>query len=114
MPSSASLRDRLHLQEEIPDSALEGDREPPYLRPAEASPEHSTCMSDGRCSTDIPARVVHEHRAPAAPPGPEAFTEIYSGSGKVEASTTTAFTRLIRNLARVPGIRAPGGADRPG
>jgi pyruvate dehydrogenase E1 component len=37
-------------------------------------------------------------------PVPEAYAEIHAGSGKVEASTTTAFTRLIRNLSRVEGF----------
>jgi pyruvate dehydrogenase E1 component len=37
-------------------------------------------------------------------PPTEAYQEIYAGSGKVEASTTTAFTRLIRNLSRVEGF----------
>jgi pyruvate dehydrogenase E1 component len=37
-------------------------------------------------------------------PGPDTFSEVYAGSGKVEASTTTAFTRLLRGLARVEGF----------
>jgi pyruvate dehydrogenase E1 component len=32
------------------------------------------------------------------------FEEVYAGSGKIEASTTTAFTRLLRNLARSEGF----------
>ncbi|MDX1447453.1 MAG: pyruvate dehydrogenase (acetyl-transferring), homodimeric type, partial [Acidimicrobiia bacterium] len=39
-------------------------------------------------------------RVPLDLPKPEVFTETYQGSGKVEASTTTAFTRLLRNMAR--------------
>jgi pyruvate dehydrogenase E1 component len=37
-------------------------------------------------------------------PPPETFSEVYAGSGKVEASTTTAFTRLLRGLARSEGF----------
>jgi pyruvate dehydrogenase E1 component len=98
------LRDRLHLHEEIADSALEGDKEPPYLRPVEGSPEHQYLHQRRKVLNGyVPTRLV-QNRVPMPLPGPEAFTEIYSGSGKVEASTTTAFTRLIRNLARVPGF----------
>ncbi|MGH7482051.1 MAG: pyruvate dehydrogenase (acetyl-transferring), homodimeric type, partial [Acidimicrobiia bacterium] len=96
------LRNRLNLQEEIPDSALEGDSVPPYLRPAEGSPEHQYLHERRKILNGyLPSRQV-QIRVPLQLPGPEAFAEIYAGSGKVEASTTTAFTRLIRNLARVP------------
>jgi pyruvate dehydrogenase E1 component len=37
-------------------------------------------------------------------PVPESYAEIHAGSGKIEASTTTAFTRLLRNLSRVEGF----------
>ncbi|HEY7564732.1 MAG TPA: pyruvate dehydrogenase (acetyl-transferring), homodimeric type [Acidimicrobiia bacterium] len=96
------LRDRLHLQEEVEDSALEGDREPPYLRPEDGSPEHQYLHERRKVLNGyLPSRTVTV-RQPLVLPSPEAFSEIYSGSGKVEASTTTAFTRLLRNLARVP------------
>ena len=37
-------------------------------------------------------------------PGDDTYAEIHAGSGKVEASTTTAFTRLLRNLSRAEGF----------
>jgi pyruvate dehydrogenase E1 component len=98
------LRDRLHLQEEIPDAALEGDKVPPYLRPAEGSPEYQYLHERRKVLNGyLPSRVT-QIRLPMPLPGSESFSEIYAGSGKAEASTTTAFTRLIRNLARVPGF----------
>lgn len=98
------MRDRLHLEEEVPDSALEGDKEPPYLRPTEGSPEHQYLHERRKILNGyLPSRVV-SIRSPLILPAPETFSEIYSGSGKVEASTTTAFTRLIRNLARSDGF----------
>jgi pyruvate dehydrogenase E1 component len=98
------LRERLHLQEDVPESALEGDREPPYLRLGEGSPEEQYLHERRKLLNGyLPTRQT-QVRLPVSLPGPEAFSEIYAGSGKVEASTTTAFTRLIRNLCRIPGF----------
>jgi pyruvate dehydrogenase E1 component len=98
------MRDRLHLQDEVPESALEGDKEPPYIRPAEGSPEHQYLHERRKILNGyLPSRVV-SIRNPLILPPPETFAEIYGGSGKVEASTTTAFTRLIRNLGRSEGF----------
>ncbi|MGQ0848320.1 MAG: pyruvate dehydrogenase (acetyl-transferring), homodimeric type [Actinomycetota bacterium] len=98
------LRDRLSLQEDIPDEALEGDADPPYLRPMEGSPEHQYLHERRKVLNGyLPARVTTV-RSTLTLPGPEAFAEIYAGSGKAEASTTTAFTRLLRNLARTEGF----------
>ena len=94
------LRTRLSLEEDVPEESLEGDRVPMYLRFADGSPEAQYLHQRRKVlSGYLPARTT-EVRTPLTLPGPEAFAEIYSGSGKVEASTTTAFTRLIRNLAR--------------
>ncbi|MEX0946214.1 MAG: pyruvate dehydrogenase (acetyl-transferring), homodimeric type [Acidimicrobiia bacterium] len=98
------LRERLQLHEEIPEVSLEGDREPPYFRPAEDSPEIQYLMDHRKVlQGTLPSRVIRV-RSPLPLPGPEAFAEVYSGSAKVEASTTTAFTRLLRNLCRVEGF----------
>jgi pyruvate dehydrogenase E1 component len=96
------LRERLFLHEEIPEESLAGDRVPPYFRPGEDSPEFQYLMEHRKVLHGaLPSRVVRV-RSPLILPGPEAFSEVYAGSGKAEASTTTAFTRLLRNLCRVP------------
>ncbi|MGH8924916.1 MAG: pyruvate dehydrogenase (acetyl-transferring), homodimeric type [Acidimicrobiia bacterium] len=98
------LRTRLSLEEDVPEESLEGDKEPMYLRFPDGSPEAQYLHQRRKVlSGYLPARVV-EVRSPLTLPPPQAFAEIYSGSGKVEASTTTAFTRLIRNLARTEGF----------
>ncbi len=94
------LRSRLHLEDEIPESALEADNDPPYYRPAEDTPEYQYLMDTRkRLHGSLPSRTTHV-RVPLTLPTEDDFREIHAGSGKVEASTTTAFTRLLRNLAR--------------
>ena len=98
------LRTRLSLEEDVPEESLQGDQEPMYLRFPDGSPEAQYLHQRRKVlSGYLPQRTV-EVRSPLTLPGPQAFAEIYSGSGKVEASTTTAFTRLIRNLARTEGF----------
>jgi pyruvate dehydrogenase E1 component len=94
-----TLRDRLHLHDEIPEDALDADA-PPYFRPAEDSVEYRYMM-DRRKALDgeMPSRLVRERR-PLQLPSDKPFDEFASGSGKQQASTTMAFTRLLRNLAR--------------
>jgi len=98
------LRERLSLQGDISEESLAGDKEPSYLRFAEGSPELEYLHQRRKVLHGyLPSRDI-ETRSPLPLPPPESFAEIYSGSGKVEASTTTAFTRLIRNLARTEGF----------
>ncbi|WP_334145084.1 pyruvate dehydrogenase (acetyl-transferring), homodimeric type [Rhabdothermincola sp.] len=93
------LRDRLRLDDVIPDEALDGDR-PPYYRPPEGSVEHTYLMERRRAlDGPLPARVVTIRRPLELPPD-SAFAELAAGSGGQKVSTTMAFTRLIRNLAR--------------
>ena len=97
------LRETLHLENEIPAEALAGDREPPYFRPGPGTPEFDYLQARrDELGGPVPKRVVDAE--PLVLPGPEAYAEIHAGSGKVEASTTTAFTRLLRNLARTEGF----------
>ena len=93
------LRDRLYLHDEIPDSAFDGP-EPPYFRPAEGSMELEY-MRQRRRALDgpIPRRVVRNRR-PLELAAPKAYAEVSAGSGAQAVSTTMAFTRLLRNLAR--------------
>ena len=93
------MRERLHLEDEIPESALDGD-EPPYFRPAEDSVEYQYMMERRRAlDGSIPKRTVR-NRKPLSLPADTAFAEFDAGSGNQAVSTTMAFTRLLRNLCR--------------
>jgi pyruvate dehydrogenase E1 component len=94
-----ALRDRLHLENEIPDSALEGD-EAPYYRPAPDTIEYQYMMERRRAlGGSLPKRITTTRR-PITLPSDDAFKEFNDGSGEQAVSTTMAFTRLLRNLAR--------------
>jgi pyruvate dehydrogenase E1 component len=99
-----SLRERLYLQEEVPEEALTDDQEPPYISLPEDS-EIRQYMLDRRRALDgsLPRRVVRTKRKLELP-AEAAFDEVLAGSGKQAASTTTAFTRLLRNLCRDPSF----------
>ena len=97
------LRSTLHLEKEIPEEALEGDKEPPYHRPGPGTPEYEYLMARREeLGGPIPQRLVRDVSLPL--PENEAYAEVMAGSGKVEASTTSAFTRLLRSLARTEGF----------
>jgi pyruvate dehydrogenase E1 component len=93
------LRARLHLEDVIPDEAFDGD-ESPYYRPPEDSVEHRYLM-DRRRALDgpLPSRGLGVRR-PLTLPSDDAFAELAAGSGSQQVSTTMAFTRLLRTLAR--------------
>jgi pyruvate dehydrogenase E1 component len=93
------LRDRLHLTDVLPESAFDGDM-PPYVRPPLDSPV-TQYLLDRRRALDgpLPKRMVHIRR-PLTLAEDTAYKELYEGSGQQEVSTTTAFTRLLRNLCR--------------
>ncbi|MSZ97071.1 MAG: pyruvate dehydrogenase (acetyl-transferring), homodimeric type, partial [Actinobacteria bacterium] len=94
-----AMRDRLHLQDEIPDSALEGD-EAPYYRPSVDSVEYQYMMERRRAlGGSLPQRVVRTIN-PLTLPASDVFSEFTQGSGEQAVSSTMAFTRLLRNLAR--------------
>ena len=95
------FRDRLHLQ--IPDSELE-DGDPPYYHPGIDSPEYEYLMARRRTlDGPMPERVVRPKTLQLPPAS--AYADFVAGTGeKVQASTTTAFARLLRNLLRDPGI----------
>ncbi|MDO8506224.1 MAG: pyruvate dehydrogenase (acetyl-transferring), homodimeric type, partial [Candidatus Limnocylindria bacterium] len=93
------LRDRLDLP--ISDERLMDD--PPYYHPGQDSPEMRYMLERRRVLGGVvPRRVVRS--APFQAPSEDAFAEFPKGSGKAAASTTTAFTRLLRNLLRDPNI----------
>jgi pyruvate dehydrogenase E1 component len=97
------LRHRLHLDNVIPDEAL-SDGIPPYL-PLPPDSDELRYLVDRRRALDgsLPSRPVPLRR-PMTPPADETFVELLGGSKGQAASTTTAFTRLLRNLCRDPGF----------
>jgi pyruvate dehydrogenase E1 component len=93
------LRDRLHLENEISDAALEGDK-PPYFRPAQDSPEYEYLQQRRKeLNGPLPSRTLPIRKA-IEMPSHEAFVEFDEGSGANAVSTTGAFTRLLRGLGR--------------
>jgi len=97
------LRDRLDIQEQIPDEALEAD-DPPYYRPPVDSAEHAY-LEESRAALNgpLPSRTL-DIRKPIVMPAHEVFIEFDEGSGSNAVSTTGAFTRLLRGLGRDDGF----------
>ncbi|MGE3447795.1 MAG: pyruvate dehydrogenase (acetyl-transferring), homodimeric type [Microbacteriaceae bacterium] len=95
-----TFRDRLELP--ISDAALASDL-PPYVHPGFASEEYEYLMAcRRRLGGALPRRLGHA-RPLALRTDP--YSELFAGSGdKVAVSTTSAFTRLLRNLMRDPDI----------
>jgi pyruvate dehydrogenase E1 component len=96
------LRDRLYLQDEIPESALD-EKMPPYYRPVEDSPEYQYLVERRRAlDGPLPRRVVRHRSLPE--PDRKTFAEFAQGSGNRAVSTTMAFAVLLRNLLRDSAI----------
>lgn len=99
------LRARLHLEDDIADSALE-DGVPPYYRPAPDSDEVRYLSQRRRAlNGPVPSREVTTRRGLEAP-GAGPFSAFTGGSGTQAVSTTMAFTRLLRDLMREPAFGA--------
>jgi pyruvate dehydrogenase E1 component len=95
-----ALRDRLFLQDEIPDDALDGEL-PPYYRPPDDSPAHEYLLARRKVlAGPVPSRIVRPAAAVSAKS--TVFSELTSGSGAQAVSTTMAFARLLRSLVRDP------------
>ncbi|MDQ6928319.1 MAG: pyruvate dehydrogenase (acetyl-transferring), homodimeric type [Actinomycetota bacterium] len=93
-----TFRDRLHLNGEVSDEALDPDQ-PPYYRPAPGSAEHEYMMERRRAlAGSLPRRVVNSR--PISLPDPSVFKSFQEGSGDQEVSTTMVFARLLRGLLR--------------
>ena len=102
------FRDRLQLP--IPDAEV-ADGDPPFWHPGTDSPEFEYMMARRRAlGGSVPERVVRKKMftAPVREHTPETagpFADVFAGTGdKVQASTTTAFARLLRNLLRDPDV----------
>ena len=101
-----NLRDRLFMQDELPDELLESADVVPYFKPKEDSVEYQYLVERRRAlSGSIPRRTT-KARKPMTLPGDKPFDELMAGSGTQAASTTMALTRLLRNLARDENIGA--------
>ncbi len=97
------LRERLHLQDEIPEDLVQADN-PPYFRPADDSIEYQYLMERRKAlGGSLPKRSTVARR-PISMPVDDTFAEMKEGSGGMEVSTTMGFTRLLRSLCRDPEI----------
>ena len=94
------LRERLHLEDMVPEESLVDGAEPPYIS-LDPDSDAAKYLLQRRTALDgsLPKRTTTPRR-PIELPADAAFTEVLGGSGKQAASTTTAFTRLLRNLCR--------------
>ena len=90
------FRDRLELP--IPDERL---KEAPYYHPGADAPEIAYMLERRRQLGGAAPRGYVAKPLPAA--APEVFTEFFAGSDR-PASTTMAYSRLVRNLVRDPQI----------
>jgi pyruvate dehydrogenase E1 component len=91
------FRDRLELP--IPDDRL---KEAPYYHPGPDAPEIQYMLERRRAlGGTVPRRVARAQPLPA--PRDATFDEFFSGSER-PASTTMAFSRMVRNLVRDPQI----------
>jgi len=74
------LRSRIHLEDEIPESAL-ADGNPPYFRPAEGSAEYEYMMQRRRAlDGPLPERKLRARR-PLSLPADSVFDALRKGSG---------------------------------
>ena len=94
-----TLRDRLHLNDEISDADLEAE-DPPYYRPPVDSVEYQYMIERRRALGGAMPRRTTTVRKAISLPSDDAFKEFESGSSAQSVSTTMGFTRLLRNLAR--------------
>ncbi|HTI28746.1 MAG TPA: pyruvate dehydrogenase (acetyl-transferring), homodimeric type [Methylomirabilota bacterium] len=91
------FRDRLELP--IPDDKL---KEAPYFHPGPDSPEIAYMLERRKqLGGLVPRRIVQPKPLPQA--ADAAYAELFAGADR-PASTTMAFSRLLRNLVRDPQI----------
>ena len=95
-----AFRDRLSI--DLPDEALE--EVPPYLHPGPDSAEHEYLTR--RRTLLNGAMPKRNHIAAPIPAVPrEVYAEFHAGTGpKLQASTTTAFARLLKKLLADPHL----------
>ena len=93
------MRERLHLEDEIPEASLDGGL-PPYYKPP-ADSEHAQYLVQRRRELGgaLPQRIVRTRR-PLTLPLETPFDDLDKGSAGREVSTTMVFTGLLRSLMR--------------
>ncbi len=94
------LRERLSLQDDIPDQLLEDGRELPYCRFSRDAPEYLYMMERRQALNGLLPRRRVKVSSGIDLPDPQVYSEFYAGTGDHQASTTMAFVRLLRGLAR--------------
>ena len=98
------FRDEMHIP--VSDKELEADPyQPPYYHPGQDNTDIQYLMERRRRLGGF----LPERRAKAKAlvlPGDKIYDVVRRGSGKQEVATTMAFVRLVRDLAKDPGIGA--------
>ena len=107
-----TLRDRLYLTDDIPDSALESGG-PPYIRPAEGSDAMEYLRARGRVlDGPLPIRVVRP--TPALRPDAKVFEEFAAGLREAVGVDDHGLRPPAAQPGARPHRRPAGGADRLG
>ena len=82
---------------------------PPYYHPGTDSPEYEYMMARRQRARRLAARARRARQAGARSRRARSYADLLAGTGeKVQASTTTAFARLLRNCC---AIRSSGAAS---
>ena len=107
------LRERLHLQDEVPEDALADDKEPPYIQLGEDS-EIRQYMLDRRLALDgsLPRRVVRTKRKLELP----GQGGVRGGAGRLRQAGGVHHHRLHPPAPQPvprPAVRSPRRADHP-
>ena len=96
-----TFRDRLYL--EIPDSALQDEKKPPYYHPGNNDPIIEYMMERRKALGGfLPER--RSNPVHFSLPGDKAYESVKKSSGKQAVATTMAFVRLLKDLMKDPEI----------
>jgi pyruvate dehydrogenase E1 component len=95
------FRDRLYL--EIPDSALQDEKKPPYYHPGNDDPIIEYMMERRRTLGGfLPERRLNP--VSISLPGDKTYESVKKSSGNQAVATTMAFVRLLKDLMKDPEI----------
>ena len=99
-----TLRNTLHLEDEIPESTLDDAELPPFFRPSPDSVEYQYMVERRKAlNGPLPQRIANRAK-PLTHPDDKVFDEFKAGSGAQSVSTTMAFGKLLRNMLRDSSI----------
>ena len=96
------LRDTLQLRDVIPEQLLD-ENNPPYIRLDPGSYLEDYLLTRRKALGGFVPRRPNR-TVSLKLPTEEVYSEFYQGSQKLEVSTTMAFAKLLRNLAKDPSI----------